>query len=326
MKTPRSFSRAGLAAAAVALLVGCAETQLVVHSAKRVTGAVEEDAPPPKYKVGNPYQIKGIWYYPAEDYDYDETGIASWYGAQFHGRKTANGQVYDMNALTAAHRTLPMPSYVRVTNLENGRSLILQVNDRGPFARSRILDVSRRGAQLLGFQRQGTAKVRVQILADRSRAIAARLKGNAQLAKVGSPITVDRLPKPKVNAQQLPPIAGAGNAPPPASPAPAAPAPAVTAPPPPVELSAKPDGVVETRPVTDSSIFVQAGAFSRFDNANKVRAKLSTIGPVKLSQILVNGKDLYRVRLGPLDNVGMADRMLDSVTQAGYPEARIIVE
>jgi rare lipoprotein A len=95
------------------------------------------------YKVGKPYQVDGIWYYPKEDPSYDETGIASWYGKQFHGRYTANGEVFDLNGLTAAHHTLPMPSIVQVTNLENGRSLTLRVNDRGPFAGARIIDVSR---------------------------------------------------------------------------------------------------------------------------------------------------------------------------------------
>src|SRR5580698_2414497 len=113
------------------------------------------------YKVGNPYQIDGVWYYPAEDWNYDETGIASWYGPGFQERYTANGEVYDQNDLTAAHKTLPLPSFVRVTNLDNGRSIVLRVNDRGPFARGRIIDVSRRSAQLLGFYGIGTAKVRV---------------------------------------------------------------------------------------------------------------------------------------------------------------------
>jgi len=87
------------------------------------------------YKVGNPYQIDGVWYYPQEQPDYDETGIASWYGPTFYGKNTANGEVYDGNALTAAHRTLPLPVNVRVTNLENGKSIIVRVNDRGPYAR-----------------------------------------------------------------------------------------------------------------------------------------------------------------------------------------------
>ena len=116
------------------------------------------------YKLGRPYKIGGIWYYPKEDPNYDEVGMASWYGPKFHGRRTANGEVFDMNQLTAAHTTLPMPSFVRVTNLDNGRSLKLRINDRGPFAKGRIIDVSRRGAQLLGFEKQGVARVRVQVI------------------------------------------------------------------------------------------------------------------------------------------------------------------
>lgn len=128
---------------------------------------------PGTYKVGKPYQIDGIWYYPREDWSYDETGIASWYGEQFHGRYTADGEIFNLNDLSAAHRTLPMPVVVRVTNLENGRSIKLRVNDRGPYARGRIIDVSRRAAQMLGFEGQGTAKVRVQIDVPDSMAVAA---------------------------------------------------------------------------------------------------------------------------------------------------------
>lgn len=307
-----------------AVVSGCSETRLAVHSAKRMIGAVDDNAGP-EYKVGAPYQVAGVWYYPKEDYGYDETGIASWYGAKFHGRKTANGGIYDMNALTAAHRTLPMPSFIRVTNLDNGRSLVLEVNDRGPFARGRIIDVSRRGAQLLGFQKQGTARVRVQILADRSRAIAARVTGQTQLAKVGSPITVERLPKTKVKTEALSLPPGATASPAPSRPVSSAP---VAPPGPPAAAidSGVADGKIEIGPASRTSIFVQAGAFGRFDNANRVRARLSTVGSVKVSPVLINGRDLYRVRVGPFDNVADADKMLDSVTRAGYPEARIIVE
>src|SRR6185503_16233584 len=125
-------------------------------------------------------------YYPQEDYNYDETGVASYYGGEaqgvnFHGRMTANGETYDMNALTAAHQTLPMPSLVRVTNLDNGRAIVLRVNDRGPYARGRVIDVSRRAAQLLGFEGKGTASVRVQILADESRQLKlAMLQGSGE--------------------------------------------------------------------------------------------------------------------------------------------------
>ena len=116
------------------------------------------------YKVGKPYQIAGVWYTPKEDPYYDRRGIASWYGDDFHGRKTANGEVYDMYALTAAHPTLPLPSYVEVTNVRNGRRLIVRVNDRGPYKHDRIIDLSKKVAQLLDTYRQGTAPVRVRYL------------------------------------------------------------------------------------------------------------------------------------------------------------------
>ena len=315
---------------AFALVVaGCAETELIIHSAKRVITAVEEP-PEIKYKVGNPYQIRGVWYYPNEDYQYDETGIASWYGAQFHDRHTANGEVYNMNALTAAHRTLPLPSFVRVTNLENGRSLILRVNDRGPFARGRIIDISRRGAQLLGFQKQGTAKVRVQIIADRSRALAAQLRNQAQLAKVGTPITVDRLPKPIVKAEALQPPLGANSSTVAAlTPAKAEPMASMLVTEPELNklLNTRPvEDEVLIVPVSKTKIFIQAGAFGIYENANKVKSRLTPIGLVKLTSVLINGKDLFRVRVGPLASVNEADRMLETVARAGYPKARIIVE
>jgi len=151
--------------------------------------------PHPTYKIGAPYEVKGVWYHPKVDYDYDETGTASWYGEQFQGRYTANGEVYDLNQLTAAHKTLPLPSIVELTNLRTGRALRLRVNDRGPFVKDRIIDVSRHTAQLLGFERSGTTQVRVRIL--KAESIRA-----AELAKRGivedrsSPI-VDALPTPQ---------------------------------------------------------------------------------------------------------------------------------
>ena len=115
-------------------------------------------------KIGNPYKISGKWYYPKEEKSYDAVGIASWYGKEFHGKPTANGETYNMNALTAAHKTLPLPTNVKVTNLQNGRSIIVRVNDRGPFVGDRVIDLSRRAAQILGFTSQGTTKVRIQAL------------------------------------------------------------------------------------------------------------------------------------------------------------------
>ena len=114
------------------------------------------------FKVGKPYKIRGLWYVPKEEPGYDKTGKASWYGPNFHGRKTANGEIFDQNHLSAAHTTFPLPSYARVTNTANGRSVIVRVNDRGPYSHKRIIDVSKKTAEVLGFKRAGTAKVRVE--------------------------------------------------------------------------------------------------------------------------------------------------------------------
>ncbi|HTV69137.1 MAG TPA: septal ring lytic transglycosylase RlpA family protein [Rhizobiaceae bacterium] len=112
-------------------------------------------------QLGKPYKVKGKWYYPKEERDYRKTGAASWYGDAFHGRLTANGEIYDMTHLTAAHPTMPLPSYARVTNMKNGASVIVRVNDRGPYARGRIIDLSKRAAQLLDYTHTGIAKVQV---------------------------------------------------------------------------------------------------------------------------------------------------------------------
>ena len=117
-----------------------------------------------RYQVGQPYQIAGKWYQPSEDPDYDRVGMASWYGAAFHGKLTANGEVFDSAALSAAHPTLPLPSYVRVTNLETDRSIVVRVNDRGPYRHARLIDVSERTAEILGFKRSGMAQVRVEYI------------------------------------------------------------------------------------------------------------------------------------------------------------------
>jgi rare lipoprotein A len=159
-----------LAALALALTLGACGTSGDIPGA---TGT-----PYKPYMIGQPYQINGRSYHPREDFDYDRTGVASWYGSDFHGRRTANGETYDMRAMTAAHTTLPMPTIVRVTNLENGRSIVVRVNDRGPFVDDRIIDLSRAGARELGFENQGLARVRVTVLREAS----LRLKRQAGLA------------------------------------------------------------------------------------------------------------------------------------------------
>ncbi|MET3590293.1 rare lipoprotein A [Bartonella silvatica] len=116
--------------------------------------------------VGKPYQIKGKWYYPQNDPNYKRVGEASWYGSDFHGRLTANGEIYDMNLLTAAHPTMPLPSYARVTNLKNGSSIVVRVNDRGPFMKDRIIDLSKQAAQILGYANAGVTSVKVEYISE----------------------------------------------------------------------------------------------------------------------------------------------------------------
>ncbi len=165
-----------------------------------------------RYKVGKPYQINGAWYHPAEDFEYEEVGMASWYGRQFHGKSTANGELYDMNDMTAAHRTLPLPSVVRVTNLDNGRTVKLRVNDRGPFARGRIIDVSRRAAQMLGFKEKGVTRVKVEIVADESMLLAGRGSSGGRLSEPVSEVGL--APDPAVAALNRAQLAAANDGPP----------------------------------------------------------------------------------------------------------------
>lgn len=133
-----------------------------------------------QYKTGSPYRVGGRTYYPLQSAaGYDATGVASWYGRDFHGNLTADGERYDMHALSAAHKTLPLPTLVRVTNLENGRAVVVRVNDRGPFVKNRLIDLSYAAALELGFANQGTARVRVQALEGRGSAIASRASSPA---------------------------------------------------------------------------------------------------------------------------------------------------
>ena len=162
------------------------------HASPKV---VADGQPVPKgggqYLVGHPYSVAGHMYYPREVESYTAVGMASWYGAAFHGRRTANGEVYDMASLTAAHPTLPLPCYARVTNLENGYSVIVRVNDRGPYHGGRVMDVSSRTADVLGFKGEGTAKIKVEYVGS------APLEGSddatllASLRTDGSPANID---------------------------------------------------------------------------------------------------------------------------------------
>ena len=275
------------------------------------------------YKVGNPYQIGDTWYYPREQPDYDETGVASWYGPTFYGHPTADGEIYDAEALTAAHRTLPLPVNVRVTNLENGKSLVVRVNDRGPFAKGRIIDVSERAAKLLGIYAAGTARVRVQFVAR-----ADLPTGQPQPFGAGTPAVVvnavPAVPLPQVETGTLGDIPGTSQSlpPPPAAAAPPSAPPAVTSTPDPGAL---PTGQVSRVPVPAAThLYVQVGAFSNYQNAQRLAARLG--GGLKISAIQRNGQTIYRVRSSAFDNTNDADAELARVSSAGGNDAQIVVD
>ncbi|HVZ70403.1 MAG TPA: septal ring lytic transglycosylase RlpA family protein [Rhizomicrobium sp.] len=295
--------------------------------------ATRPSAPPPEnhqvsvpstagvYKIGNPYQQDGIWYYPHEQPDYDETGVASWYGAEFHGQRTANGETFDSNALTAAHRTLPMPVNVRVTNLENGRSLIVRVNDRGPFARGRIIDVSARAAELLGFKNQGTARVRVTYMGK------ALLPGANQIEETPPEIAtaVPAAPAGKVDMSALSIVPGAAAAPPVQVSQLPQPTPATLPPPQPVEEPVT-GQVTQVQVPAVTHLYVQAGAFSTRSNAERLKTRLSAAGGLMISATTRNGQTLYRVRVGPFDELSAADAALARVVKLGSNDAQIVVD
>lgn len=303
------------------VLAGCAETELVVHTAKKLR-------PPPSkygagaYKVGQPYQVEGVWYYPKPDYAYRETGIASWYGPGFHGKSTANGERYDQNTLTAAHRTLPMPSIVRVTNLGNGRSIKVRINDRGPFSNGRIIDLSQRGADLLGFRGRGTAKVLVEIVEDESRRLASSALTVEAAANIPAPaplesVAIEALPGTPAPTQAATPAASQT-----ASAVARRPVTVLGRPPPMPVL----DDTVTTQPVRPTNIFIQAGSFTRIDNAIRLRARLSQLGNVHVAETMIENRRYFRVRLGPMASVSEADEFLAILLGNGHPDARVVVD
>ena len=303
-------------------------TGLALTAAACSTTPPPAPPPPPKnivtvppsagvYKIGQPYQVDNVWYYPREQPDYDETGIASWYGPTFYGKHTANGEMYDGNQLTAAHKTLPMPVNVRVTNLDNGKSLVVRVNDRGPYARGRIIDLSKRAAELLDVVQTGTARVRVTYL---GRADINGAPPNETPPEIASALPA--VPAGKVDEAALGIVPGAAVAPPvkeASLPKPVAPIPA--------ELFAdqQPTGKITKVPVPAAThLYVQLGAFSKLENAKALQAKVG--GDVRIVPLQRGGQTLYRVRSAPLASVQDADAALARITGAGANDAHIVVD
>lgn len=222
----------------------------------------------PRSRYGNPesYEVLGKRYYVLNSSrGYVERGIASWYGTKFHGKRTSSGESYDMNAMTAAHKTLPLPTYVEVINLENRKSIIVRVNDRGPFHDNRIIDLSYAAAIKLGIMARGTGLVEVHAI-DPARYTAARSET-------------------------------------------------------PVRSVTNPD-------VALPRFYIQVGAFGELMNAENLRAKVAVLGShlVNISQAMISGKTLYRVRIGPLDSIDNADQIVARLGDIGIAEHQIVLD
>lgn len=254
------------------------------------------------YKVGKPYQVGGVWYVPREDPGYNKVGVASWYGSQFHAKATANGETFDMNAMTAAHTTLPLPSLVEVTNLENGRKVVVRVNDRGPFVGDRIIDLSRAAARELGYESKGLAKVRVRYVGR------APLGGGGDLGVR----TAQAEPAPALPRAPIPYTQLARNTPPPA---------AVL---PPIASEPVYSAPVYSAPAPAPSLAsyrVQAAAFGDRARANQVASQLAHAGQAVVEP---TGGGFYRVILEVGADEGQAWAVRDQVARAGFTDARVI--
>jgi len=246
------------------IFAGCSSVTVERDSApdRPVDTSSVPDAVPkaePRSKYGNPesYVVFGKRYYVMNDNrGFTQQGIASWYGKKFHGRRTSSGETYDMYAMTAAHKTLILPVYVEVTNLGNGKKVVVKVNDRGPFHENRIIDLSYSAATKLDVVAKGTALVKIRVV------------------------------DPGYTSGQVAEKRGAP---------------------------------VETRSSDGSAgdFYIQVGAFSELDNAENLRRKLNAIGDslVKISQVVVDNRSLYRVRIGPLSDIKYADRIVQQLIQ-----------
>ena len=279
-------------------LNGCSETSFIINSAKRITSLDTK----PTYKVGNPYKIKGQWFYPAVDYNYDEIGIASWYGPNFHGKKTANGEIFNQNIISAAHKTLPLPSIVKVTNLENDLSIEIRLNDRGPFVRGRIIDLSKEAAKELKFFKNGTAKVRVQIIENKSRKIALDYENyKTFLSDAAAQEDFKKSSIPKITSEKR----GEDI----------------------VKLNEYDENSLDNKKEEaiskKNAIHVQVGAFKDIRNANDLINKLSDF-KAYVKREFIKEKYFYRVRIGPIFDMSFAEKIKDKLFLKGYNNSKII--
>ncbi len=272
-------------------------------------------APPPRYLVGDPYSMGGVWSYPREDFALVETGLAARQAGRGRNTPTANGEDWSASRALAAHRTLQLPAVVTVTNLENGRSLTLRVNERGPVNPGRVVGLSDRAADLLGVPAGGGTQVRIEVDGERSRALATGVLGRAPEA-----VAIETAPRGVVAAESLDPLPGARAAVQRAAAAPVvAPVADAAAPPPNVVL---PESVTNGTP-SPGRIFVEAGILSRADAAQRLAAR---VPGARVEAFGPRRDQRFRVRAGPFATAAQADAALERTLAAGVSGARILVD
>ena len=272
----------------------------------------------PRSRNGNPpfYDVMGKRYFVlSSGVGYVERGVASWYGPGFHKVRTSTGEPYDMYAMTAAHKTLPLPAYVRVTNLQNGRSIVVRVNDRGPFVGNRIIDLSYTAASKLGMLRNGTAMVEVRTLEP----VSADTPLVAQVTTPNAAPNAAPNSAPTAAPLTATPLTAAAGAPPPAQ--------ASAASPPAEAVSDPAAGAVSTVPVP-RALFIQAGAFSDPTNAERLMEKLrgGGYGKVFVRDNEIAGRKMYRVRIGPVPSVAEFDRIVAALERVGVTDAHLALD
>lgn len=238
------------------------------------------------YKIGDPYTINDKTYIPHHNPAYEEVGQASWYGDDFHGKKTANGERFNKHAMTAAHRTLPLPSFVRVTNLENGKHAMVMVNDRGPFAKNRILDLSEKAAKSLGMKETGIAKVKVQYLKEESDKLVAELKLQNQKNKV----LASHIKKNKNLYAQI----------------------------------EKKPSLPKLK--TSEKLYVQVDAYKDKKLALSKANQLKKFGKAEIKPVTTKKGTLYQVAIGPIKTHKEADSLLKKIVNSGHKSSFILAK
>jgi len=354
------FVRAGRWAVVLmagASLTACVTPKYAVHGGPGAGPAAQGQAtrPPGNGAHGTmaPYQVGGIWYVPREQPDYDQTGIASWYGEAFNLKATANGELFDLNQFSAAHTTLPLPSMVEVTNLDNGRKLVVRVNDRGPFVGGRLIDLSQAAARELGYERAGTAHVRVRYVgpaplggpdagvryAKATPAYPTAAPTMVAASTRVSPSSSSRGRRPadeEIFADGGEVVASAGEAP--LRPLVAAPKPVAVS-----SLAPLPDVIpsgagratltpaaaavrdqVTPTPTPVALYRVQAGAFGDQDNARRAAARLAAVGAATIEPFQREGVTFYRVTVPGAADEAEAYGVRDKVAAIGFSDARVI--